>query len=157
ESPRHEQNLTLLLTTHYMDEADYIADEVIIMDKGKIVRSGTPVELKSSLGQKIFELTLEGDFDENDNLIRGIPDKLTVNRIGASSYRIELKCTDEELAQIAHKLEAAGIKIASSGFKVPTMDDVFLYYTGSSLANKEEFDERDKISKYLNKKRNLRE
>ena len=155
---KHEQNLTLFMTTHYMEEADYIADQVIIMDKGKVVRSGTPSELKASLGQRIYELTIEGDFDTNEKLLRGIPDAITVNRVGASSYHIELKCSEEELAKTIRQFEAAGVKISSSGYKLPTMDDVFLYYTGSPLTNKEESeDQADTLSKYFNKKRNTME
>ncbi|MGI0092318.1 MAG: ATP-binding cassette domain-containing protein [Nitrososphaerales archaeon] len=154
---KHEQNLTLFLTTHYMEEADYIADRVIIMDKGRIVSSGTPVELKISLGPRIFELTLEGDPDSN-NVVQRIQGVLTVDRVDASSYRVKIKCTEEELTQITRQLEATNVRIISSGFKVPTMDDVFLYFTGSSLTNKQPLDEQEgKLTKYLNKKRNTME
>jgi ABC-2 type transport system ATP-binding protein len=120
---------TILLTTHYMDEADFLADRIGIIDEGKIVALGTGHELKNSLLEKQTMVIQAQELTE-----------AVVAKIGAKYAEVEatgdtLQISDRQLSfqAIVDLLHDAGITVRSAYIKEPTLDDVFLQITGKEL------------------------
>lgn len=120
---------TIFLTTHYMEEADMLSDRISIIDHGRIVTTGTPDELKSSLGEDVVYLETVDDTKAREVLqgvgdIRSITDSLRGLSITISTDGSHC------LPRIVERVRDAGIEISSVNLKKPTMDDVFVHYTG---------------------------
>ena len=120
-----EKHMTIILTTHYMDEADRLCDRIGIIDNGKIVILGTPKELKATLGGDIVRLRAKN---------------LDQARLKALPYVKQVQSCDGELCLTvedasSHLQEILSIvgKIESVEVRIPTLDDVFLHYTGKAL------------------------
>jgi ABC-2 type transport system ATP-binding protein len=132
---RVEQGRTLLLTTHYMDEADRLCDRVAIVDRGRIVALDTPVALKSSVpGASRIEVQFEPDLPGGGAELEALPAVKAVHALGSATYRISSDrgpASAQELVELARerKLELKSLSVAST-----TLDDVFLHYTGHGLA-----------------------
>jgi ABC-2 type transport system ATP-binding protein len=120
-----EKNMTIILTTHYMDEADKLCDRLAIIDRGKIVVLGSPKKLKKELGGDIVRLKTKH------------PDREVFQRL---TYVKKITNCDGELCltvEDANKhlqeiLNVAG-KVDSVEIRTPTLDDVFLHYTGRGM------------------------
>ena len=124
------QGVTLLLTTHYMDEAEQLCDRLVVMDKGKIVAEGSPRELIERYStREVVELR----FDEDD----GRPEDLSywtdglVSRVEPLPDRVLLYTDDGDNA--AHGLHERGLVPESVLVRRSTLEDVFLHLTGRSL------------------------
>jgi ABC-2 type transport system ATP-binding protein len=132
---RVEQGRTLLLTTHYMDEADRLCDRVAIVDRGRMVALDTPVALKSSVpGASRIEVQFEPDLPGGGAELEALPAVQEVRALGSATYRISSDrgpASAQELVELARerKLELKSLSVAST-----TLDDVFLHYTGHGLA-----------------------
>jgi ABC-2 type transport system ATP-binding protein len=132
---RVEQGRTLLLTTHYMDEADRLCDRVAIVDRGRMVALDTPVALKSSVpGASRIEVQFEPDLPGGGAELEALPAVKAVHALGSATYRISSDrgpASATELVELARerKLELKSLSVAST-----TLDDVFLHYTGHGLA-----------------------
>ena len=135
EGLRAQGGLTILLCTHYMDEADRLCDRLAIVDHGKIVALGTPRELKASVpGQDI--LTLQFMREVDDALLaalKALPDVREAAREEAHTARLILA---GDVVPIYGITEAAGRqnnKVKSMTLVEPTLEDVFIHYTGRGL------------------------
>ena len=132
---RAKQGRTLLLTTHYMDEADRLCDRVAIIDRGRMVALDTPVALKASVpGASRIEVQFEPDLPHGAADLEALPAVESVRALGSAAYRISSDrgpASAQELVELArqHKLELKGLSVQST-----SLDDVFLYYTGHGLA-----------------------
>jgi ABC-2 type transport system ATP-binding protein len=132
---RVEQGRTLLLTTHYMDEADRLCDRVAIVDRGRIVALDTPVALKGSVpGASRIEVQFDPDLPGGGAELEALPAVKSVRPLGSATYRISSDrgpASAQELVELARdrKLELKSLSVAST-----TLDDVFLHYTGHALA-----------------------
>jgi ABC-2 type transport system ATP-binding protein len=121
---------TLLLTTQYLEEADRLADNIIVIDDGRIIAHGTPAELKAGLGNTIIEVRL--------------PDAVTAQRasagfraIGPSEVADDGRTVEIHVAEggrcileVARVLDANSLVPDSVSIREPTLDDVFLQLTG---------------------------
>jgi len=128
----NREGTTIFLTTHYMDEADQLSDRISIVDHGKIVITGTPWELKNTLGQDLVYLET-GDNARAQQLLGPIP---AVREIKEKSKGIVLMVNEDGtrvLPGIIDTLRGAGIVISTINLKKPTMDDVFVFYTGRDI------------------------
>lgn len=128
----NDEGTTIFLTTHYMDEADLLSDRISIIDHGRIIVSGTPEELKNSLGEDIICLeTPERNRAEEAIRVNGDIKSISENEDGL------MIMTEKDGAHILPELIAGlnrdGIKITAVNLKKPSMDDVFMHYTGSAL------------------------
>ena len=132
------EGVTVLLTTHYMEEADHLADRIAIIDKGKVVALGSPSELKDSIGGDIIKIKCN---DEN-KMIELL-----------SSNGFDAMMVDEEVIIKARKAEkeipkifmlAKEIEIKSIMYKEPSLEDVFIHYTGKAY-REEGMDEKEAI------------
>lgn len=123
------QGTTVLLTTQYMDEADQLADEIVVIDNGKVIAEGTPDQLKAKVGSDRLELMIakKSDFAKARKLIDGKDVQVDAERTVIS---ITTKRGVEDLKQILQHLEVAKIKVESVELRRPTLDDVFLSLTG---------------------------
>jgi ABC-2 type transport system ATP-binding protein len=120
---------TILLTTHYMDEADFLADRIGIMDKGKIVALGTSTELKISMLGKHTMIIYAWNLTQK--VIKEVRSKYAEVEVTNGTLII----TDKELdfREIVDLLHSSGAVVRSAYVKEPTLDDVFLHVTGKEL------------------------
>ncbi len=123
---------TIFLTTHYMEEADMLSDRISIIDHGRIVTTGTPDELKSSLGEDVIYLETMDDTEARE-ILQGVGD---IRSIVDSPRGLSITISTDGshcLPRIVERVRGAGIEISSANLKKPTMDDVFVHYTGREL------------------------
>ena len=123
---------TILLTTHYMDEADFLADRIGIMDKGKIVALGTSAELKIGIlgiSEKHTMIVYAW------NLTRKVIDDMRSQYSEVEVTNGTMMITDKKLdfKEIVDRLHSSGAVIRSAYVKEPTLEDVFLHLTGKEL------------------------
>ncbi len=120
---------TILLTTHYMDEADFLADRIGIMDEGKIVALGTSHKLKASMLEKITMVI------SAQNLTQKVIDEMRSKYAEVSVSDDTMLITDRQLdfREIVDRLQSAGATVRSAYIKEPTLEDVFLNLTGKEL------------------------
>ena len=130
-----EQGTTIVLTTHYLEEADTFAERVVIIDHGAVIADDTAADLKSRLaGDRVAVTVPAGDADEAVRIAAGHGADLEHVR-HAGEVRIGLR-TDRGsrvLPALITALVSAGIPVSDAGLTVPTLDDVFLNLTGRSL------------------------
>ena len=129
--------LTILLTTHYLEEADQLADRLSIVSQGKVVVEGTPVDLKAGLRGDAVQVELEnGAVEEARRVIAGVgarPEQVIDGRTIVS----RVSNGGRELPGIISALEAAGIAVASVSLSRPSLDDVYLHYTGRAFSTED--------------------
>jgi len=120
---------TILLTTHYLEEADALADRIAIMDEGKIVALGTPQELKDSISDKRTMVVKAKNL--TSNIIEGL--NKTYLELKEIDGGIEIRDKELSFDKIIDYLRSNGVSIYSASVKQPTLDDVFLHLTGKEL------------------------
>jgi ABC-2 type transport system ATP-binding protein len=137
-----EDGLTVVLTTHYMDEADRLADRVAIVDGGRVVAEGTPEGLKSDLEGDAVHIELAGD--EAADRARDILTELTANgtQVDGQTVRARVRGGAEAVPRILTTLDGAAIGVRSVTVSRPSLDDVYFRHTGRSLAGAEEGEEQ---------------
>lgn len=125
---------TILLTTHYMEEADELCDRVAFMSNGKIVQIGTSEVLKKILKKdNILELKFLGDIEVNElSDLKGISNFNLSKKDGLTYLRINTENPEEILNSVIDKVKR-NAKILSIEFSEPTLEDVFVYLTGQNL------------------------
>jgi len=131
-----EQNITIFLTTHYMEEAEVLCDRLAIIDRGKIVVGGSPGELKDMLGGDIIEVTLKGEHEKLKDGLMGLPSVKDVMYKGGG-YRIKVIRGEEAIPVILEHLSSLGVEVQRVSLTKPTLDQVFLEYTGRRLRDEE--------------------
>jgi ABC-2 type transport system ATP-binding protein len=126
----------VVLTTHYLDEADELADQVVVIDHGRTIASGTLGELKTSIGQDVIEIALTDPARLDD--VGGMLEEVTAtsSRLDRSGRRASASTTDgaDQLSAMVQRLQDAGIGIDEIGLRRPTLDEVFLALTGDHPA-----------------------
>lgn len=132
-----DQGITILLTTQYMEEADYLADNILVIDDGKVIAEGTADQLKAQVGSDRLELTIakKTSFNKAKELVDGEGLKADPE---SRIISIATKKGVNELRQVLQKLEDAKIEVENVSLHRPTLDDVFLTLTGRSTASQEE-------------------
>jgi ABC-2 type transport system ATP-binding protein len=127
---------SMLLTTHYMEEADRLCDRLAIIDNGKIVVEGAPADLKRSIGSDTVVLQLREPGADPVGLIEGKLDGVVEGvSVHAHAGGVSLSVADAGAAipALLRQLEAGGVAIAGLHMSHPSLDDVFLRYTGRSI------------------------
>ncbi len=133
---KEDYGMTLFMTTHYLEEADGICDRIAIIDHGKIVKVGTPADLKSGLGGDIIELGVKESAEDLTSLIQQSAAVKDVRRVN-SDYRIKAALGEEAAPAIIDMLRAKGYHVTKIMVTKPTMDQVYLEYTGRSIRDVE--------------------
>jgi ABC-2 type transport system ATP-binding protein len=135
EKLRTEGDLTILICTHYMDEADRLCDRLAIVDHGKIAALGTPRELKATVpGQDI--LTVEFFQEVSDTMVaalKGLPEVRAAAREEAHTTKLILVGDVVPLEGITDVARTQGNKVKSMSLLEPTLEDVFIHYTGRAM------------------------
>jgi len=132
------EGVSLFLTTHYLEEADRLCDRLAIVDRGVIVARGTPDELKAEVGADVVTVGLSDSQAPSAAEALGALGRV---RVAGSGRSVALELTDgaSAVARIVERLRGAGIVPATITVARPTLDDVFLRYTGATI---EEHDEQ---------------
>ncbi len=128
---RDKSGATILLTTHYLDEADALCDRILIVDQGKIVASGTPAELKRRISGDLVTFEVD-DAERAAALLSARDDARDVTRT-PGGLRVTVDHGDAQAVPLMRALDAAGIKVGALRVAHPSLDDVFLTLTGRSL------------------------
>jgi ABC-2 type transport system ATP-binding protein len=131
---RKQHGTTIFLTTHYLDEADSMAERVLIVDHGRVIADDTPEKLKADLaGDRIILTTCgEADAARAAEIAGQIPSSHDV-AVDATTVALRVTHGPAALPELLRALDAAGVHVATAEVKRPTLDDVFLALTGRSL------------------------
>ena len=121
---------TLLLTTQYLEEADHLADRIVVIDQGTVIAEGTPLQLKDSSGAAAVVVTVSdaADLGRAEQVIRPLVDEVHVE---PNARQLTAPADGlGDMTRIAAAFEHTGIDLDDLGLKRPTLDDVFLRLTG---------------------------
>jgi ABC-2 type transport system ATP-binding protein len=129
-----EKGITIILTTHYMEEADRLCNRVAIIDHGKIIALDTPKNLKDRIGGDVVTVR-----SPDAAAIASALREPWVNRVEQhdGSVTIGLSNVEEHLNALVTLLNQTMVAIESISIHKPTLEDVFLYYTGKSIRDQE--------------------
>jgi ABC-2 type transport system ATP-binding protein len=133
---KKEYGMTLFMTTHYLEEADALCDRIAIIDYGKIIVVGTPEELKHSLGGDIITLSIKEDPDVSE-IIRAVEHVKDVKNEDGS-YRIKAEYGEVTAPLVIETLRRKGYTVTKLMLTEPTLNEVYLEYTGKSIRDTEE-------------------
>ncbi len=128
----NKEGTTIFLTTHYMDEADNLSDRISIIDKGKIIATGTAAELKNTLGEDLIYLETS-DMPGTRAILSAMEMVKEVSQKSKGLVAMLDGDGTKILPRIIEALAAGGIRVAVVNLKKPSMDDVFVHYTGREL------------------------
>jgi ABC-2 type transport system ATP-binding protein len=130
-----DEGLTILLTTHYMEEADQLASRVAIVDRGRVVAEGSPAELKAGLRGDALHIELEGA-NVNGNVQGALDGVAGLREVVVEGRSLHARADDGARAvpSVLAALDAHSVPVASVTVGRPSLDDVYLRYTGRSFA-----------------------
>jgi ABC-2 type transport system ATP-binding protein len=126
------EGATLLLTTQYLEEADALADEIAIIDSGKVIAQGTANELKAQVGGERVELIL-ADRSEVPKAVAALTSLATAEPVvdeDTHMVTVQVEGGTRALADVVRELDTAGVEAQDLAFRRPTLDEVFLSLTG---------------------------
>ncbi|NUU06969.1 ATP-binding cassette domain-containing protein [Leifsonia sp. C5G2] len=134
-----DENLTVLLTTHYLDEADRLAERLAIVDHGRVVAGGTPEELKNGLRGDAVVVELTPDADPFAGLA-ALQRVEALREVGGDGRTLRGRADSgaAALPQALAALEAVGVAVASATVARPSLDDVYLRHTGRTFTRAQE-------------------
>ena len=121
---------TLLLTTQYLEEADQLADRIVVIDRGQVIAEGTALELKDRSGKAALVVTVSraADLVVAESMMRGLVDEVHVD---ANARQLTAPAEGlRDVTRIAAVFEDSRIELDDLGLKRPSLDDVFLHLTG---------------------------
>lgn len=136
---------TILLTTQYLEEADQLADQIVVIDGGKAIAKGTAAQLKAKVGKDRLELTLK-DADNFALAKKTLGKKVADSNDKEYVVSVVINDTNKDVKDVLDKLDSAGATIVSLAVHKPTLDDVFLSLTGKQ-ATKQPTDKKKKEGK----------
>jgi ABC-2 type transport system ATP-binding protein len=135
---KSSRNLTILLTTHYMEEADRLCDRIAIVDHGKLVALDTPMALKASVpGTNVVEAQFANDSPEWPSRLERLQGVTSVEAQGSGMYRILTSNGPQTTTQLVAMAASEGTAIKSLNVQSTTLDDVFVHYTGRQLRDEQ--------------------
>lgn len=128
---RRDEGLTIVLSTHYMEEADELCDRIAIVANGELVAIDTPERLKRSVGRDTINVEVQNlTPDQSQRLRSSFKSALQVD---GNHLRISARDGAANLMPALKRVDAAGCTVTSTSVKTPTLDDAFLKYTGQRL------------------------
>lgn len=128
-----EKQMTVLYTSHYMEEVEFLCNRIYIMDHGNLIASGTKDEIKRILSSEKTILIKSERW--NDHFIQGLKQNPLVNRVVVTEKEITIIVAKEInlFSTLIHLAEESGLELNSVEIKIPTLEDVFLHLTGRAL------------------------
>ncbi len=152
------QGLTILLTSHYLEEVDLLSDRLAILDKGRVIASGTPTELKANIGGdritvRLREFTPYTESEAAQALLRKLAcvKSVLINRNQGNSLNLVVTEASVALSEIQATLTGAGFPLFSLAQSRPSLDDVYLAATGQTLLDADLAASAQRDSKQLKK------
>ncbi|MEM0007955.1 MAG: ATP-binding cassette domain-containing protein [Candidatus Bathyarchaeia archaeon] len=133
---KKEYGMTLFMTTHYLEEADALCDRIAIIDHGKIVVTGSPSELKDSLGGDIITISIKENADVT-SIIESVENVKEV-RSENGAYRIKAENGEATAPLIIEALRKKGYTVTRLSLTEPTLNEVYLEFTGRAMRDTEE-------------------
>ncbi|HET6944683.1 MAG TPA: ATP-binding cassette domain-containing protein [Gaiellaceae bacterium] len=130
----HEEGVTVLLTTHYLEEADRLAAQLAIVDRGRVVAAGTPDELKSELHGDALVVELNGHVDGALAALERVPG-LAEPTLDGRMLRARSQEGARAVPAVLAALESAGVPVVSATVARPSLDDVYLRHAGRSFGD----------------------
>jgi ABC-2 type transport system ATP-binding protein len=128
-----ERELTILVTTHYMDEADKLCDRIAIVDHGKVVALDSPLKLKASIpGKNVLEVSFSQAPADWEETVKSLPDVAEV-KTEDNVFRLSSENGPRTTVALMEAARNARVTITSLSVQSTTLDDVFVYYTGHQL------------------------
>ena len=160
QKKKGKENFAIFMSTHYMEEADKLCNRVGIIDRGRIVALDTPTALKKQIGGEIIEVEIEPQkikrahkrflqFGQEDQTNRFIEN---INQVGDSTLAIEVKDTDTALPKIFKIATENTFEIQQVHMRSPSLEDVFIHYTGKTLRDEDETDPMGFIKSQISKR-----
>jgi ABC-2 type transport system ATP-binding protein len=135
---RRDRKLTILLTTHYMEEADKLCDRIAIVDHGKLVALGTPLELKQNVpGAHVVEVHFDRETAEWQARLEKLDGVTSVQAESAGFYRILTSSGSKTTMQLVELAAQLGETLTSLSVQNTSLDDVFVHYTGRQLRDEQ--------------------
>jgi ABC-2 type transport system ATP-binding protein len=135
---KKRHHLTMLLTTHYMDEADRLCDRIAIVDHGKLVALDTPMALKANVpGTNVVEAQFANESTEWPERLGQLEGVMSVDAQSAGMYRIMTSSGSLTTMQLVQMAASRGEAITSLSVQNTTLDDVFVHYTGRALRDEQ--------------------
>ncbi|MFQ5598174.1 MAG: ATP-binding cassette domain-containing protein [Nitrospiria bacterium] len=149
---RQDERLTIFLTTHYMDEADFLCDRIAIIDMGKIMVMDSPEGLKNSIpGNNVLEIAIPGDqvLPEGESyetiasdlsslpFVEKVVPSDALGTLDSHPLQVSVSNGSEAIPLVMKRLHAQGILVQSIGLMRPSLEDVFIHYTGRSIRSEE--------------------
>ena len=138
-----DDGTTLLLTTQYLEEADQLADNIVVVDRGRVIAEGTPLQLKDASGRAALVVTVSrpGDVGRAEELMRTVVPELPLDR-GARRLTSPAQGLGD-VTRIAGVFASSGIDLDDLGLQRPSLDDVFLHLTGHRAESVADLDDGD--------------
>jgi ABC-2 type transport system ATP-binding protein len=131
---KSHRQLTILITTHYMDEADRLCDRIAIVDHGKLVALDAPAALKASVpGSNVIEAQFDHAPADWEQQLQSLTDVTSVTHQGSGMYRVLTSNGSLTTTQLVEAAVKAGVGVKSLSVQNTTLDDVFVHYTGRQL------------------------
>ncbi len=135
---RKTRHLTMLLTTHYMEEADKLCDRIAIVDHGKLVALGSPMELKHNVpGANVVEVHFDHETQDWQRRLEGLEGVTSVQAESAGFYRVLTSSGSRTTMQLVEMAASVGETLSSLSVQNTTLDDVFVHYTGRQLRDEQ--------------------
>ena len=130
----HTEGQTILLTTHYMEEADQLCDRIGIMDHGRILALDTPEGLKRSVGaDTVVAVAADGDLDALATLLRERVEGVSTSAIVDGTVHLGVQGTEGVLPRVINAAESGGFRVRDLKVTEPTLETVFITLTGKDL------------------------
>jgi ABC-2 type transport system ATP-binding protein len=131
-----EKGVTIILTTHYMEEADYLCDRVAIIDFGKFVALDTPPKLKDILGGDVVSLELQGEADGLLGQFQTL-DWIKTVKSHDDVVSLTMERGERRIPELVNEAQKFGLAVTCVHLRKPSLEDVFLHFTGRTIRDQE--------------------
>jgi ABC-2 type transport system ATP-binding protein len=132
---REEQEATVFLTTHYLEEADALCDRILVIDHGRIIAEDSSANLKQSVASTVVLVEVDGDAASGVVVLEGLTEVREVTAMDGKTLRMSVGEDDDDrvVLDAVTALRAAGLEVRSFSLTRPTLEDVFFNLTGRAL------------------------